>query len=338
MFGPKRIIDGVEPIPPKLRPMLARTAARPPAEDGWAFEIKWDGVRALAYLDDALRLESRTGEDLTNRYPELGGLAADVDRPTILDGEIVAFDEQGRPSFQRLQARMGLTSQRQVELRSSEVPVTYMAFDVLYRDDALTIELPYEERRELLAAMELDGPSWQAPAHHLGEGAALLAATRDQQLEGVVAKRLGSTYRPGRRTHDWLKVRNTRSQELVIGGWMPGEGGRSGRMGSLLVGYWDSTAEEEGRLGRPPLLVFAGGVGTGFTQDELDRLTRMLTARSRDESPFDVGGPKRRGARWCEPELVCEVEFREWTRDGTLRAPSYKGLREDKDPREVVRE
>jgi bifunctional non-homologous end joining protein LigD len=318
--------------------MLARSAARPPSDDGWAFEIKWDGVRALAYVDDRLRLESRTGEDITRRYPELEGLATDVGSPAILDGEIVALDEHGRPSFQRLQARMGLTSPRQVELRAREVPATYMVFDVLYRDDRLTVELPYEERRELLADLELDGPSWQAPAHHLGHGAALLEATREQNLEGVVAKRLGSVYRPGRRTSDWLKVRNLRSQELVIGGWMPGEGGRSGQMGSLLVGYWDSTPEESGRLGRSPLLVFAGGVGTGFTQNELERLTRMLTERSRDESPFGAGGPKRRGARWCEPELVCEVEFREWTRDGTLRAPAYKGLREDKDPREVVRE
>jgi bifunctional non-homologous end joining protein LigD len=318
--------------------MLARSADHPPHDDGWAYEIKWDGVRALAYVDDVLRIESRTGEDITRRYPELEGLAADVGRRAVLDGEIVAFDEQGRPSFQRLQARMGLTSAVQVKRRTVDVPVTYVAFDVLYLDESLTIELPYERRRELLAGLEVDGPSWQAPAHHLGEGDALLDATRERGLEGVVAKRLGSVYRPGRRTHDWLKVRNLRRQELVIGGWMPGEGGRSGLMGSLLVGYWDSTREESKRLERPQLLVFAGGVGTGFTFAEIERLTNLLTERERTDSPFDAGVPKRRGARWCEPELVCEVAFREWTRDGTLRAPSYKGLREDKDPHEVVRE
>jgi bifunctional non-homologous end joining protein LigD len=325
-------------MPSKLRPMVARSAARPPNGDGWAFEIKWDGVRALAYVDDALRLESRTGEDITQRYPELEGLAADVGRRAILDGEIVAFDDQGRPSFQRLQARMGLTSPIQVSRRASDTPVTYVAFDVLYLDDGLTIELPYEERRELLAGLELDGPSWGAPRHHLGDGEAILDATRERELEGVVAKRLGSPYRPGKRTSDWVKVRNLCRQELVLGGWMPGEGGRSGLMGSLLIGYWDSIPEDAERLGRPPLLVFAGGVGTGFTYSEIERLTKLLTERERADSPFDVGGPKRRGARWCEPELVCEVEFREWTRDGTLRAPSYKGLRGDKDPREVVRE
>ena len=326
-------------MPHQLRPMLARTADEPPPDDdGWAFEIKWDGIRALAYLGDELRLESRRGEDITGRYPELAGIGESLGRHAILDGEIVACDSEGHPSFQRLQSRMGVTSPSIIKHRAIETPVTYMAFDVLYLDDEMTIDRPYEERRELLDGLGLDGGRWQAPRHHLGEGAALLAATRERELEGVVAKRLGSVYRPGRRTHDWLKLRNTRRQELVIGGWVPGEGGRSGSVGSLLVGYHDSTPEEAERLGRPPLLVFAGGVGTGFTQDELARLTRMVKSRARLNSPFDAASPKRRGARWCEPELVCEVEFREWTREGTLRAPSYKGLRDDKDPREVVRE
>ena len=325
-------------MPRQLRPMLARSAGEPPGDEGWAYEIKWDGVRALAYLDSETRLESRSGEDITRRYPELAGMAAELEGPAILDGEIVACDEEGRPSFQRLQARMGLASPTQVKRRAVDVPVTYMAFDVLYLDDGLTTELPYERRRELLEGLGLEGQTWQTPRNHVGDGEALLAATRERGLEGVVAKRIGSIYRPGRRSSDWLKVRNLSRQELAIGGWMPGERGRSGRVGSLLVGYYDSTPAEAERLGRDQLLVFAGGVGTGFTQAELDRLTRMLKARARLTSPFDVGGPKKRGARWCEPELVCEVEFREWTRDGTLRAPSYKGLRDDKDPREVVRE
>jgi bifunctional non-homologous end joining protein LigD len=326
-------------MPAKLRPMLARTAEKPPSDDDqWAFEIKWDGVRALAYIGDDLRLESRSGEDITKRYPELHGIAEELGRPAILDGEIVACDSEGHPSFQRLQSRMGVTSPAVIKRRAIETPVSFMAFDVLYLDDSLTIELPYEKRRELLTGLDLDGGRWQAPRHHLGEGAALLEATRKRGLEGVVAKRLGSVYRPGRRTHDWLKLRNTRRQEFVIGGWVPGEGGRSGSVGSLLVGYHDSTPGEAERLGRQQMLVYAGGVGTGFTQDELARLTRMLKARARLSSPFDVGTLRKRGARWCEPELVGEVEFREWTREGTLRAPSYKGLRDDRDPREVVRE
>ena len=324
-------------MPTKLRPMLARSAHKPPADDDWAFEIKWDGIRALAHGDGELRLVSRSGEDITRRYPELVE-SAPLARPVILDGEIVACDAEGHPSFQRLQSRMGVTSEAVIRRRAQETPVTYMAFDVLFLDGELTIDLPYEERRGLLAGLGLDGGSWQAPRHHLGEGAALLEATRQRDLEGVVAKRLGSLYRPGRRTHDWLKLRNTRRQEFVIGGWVPGEGGRSGSVGSLLVGYHDSTPGEADELGRPPLLVFAGGVGTGFTQDELERLTRMVKARARLDSPFDANSPRRRGAHWCEPGRVCEVEFREWTREGTLRAPSYKGLRDDKDPHEVVRE
>lgn len=326
-------------MPDTLKPMLARSAREPPGNDGWAYEIKWDGVRALAYVEDGLRLVSRTGEDITHRYPELAPMAETLGgRPAILDGEIVAFEDGERPSFQRLQSRIGLTSEAVIRRRAAEVPVTYVAFDLLYLDDGLTIELGYEQRRERLMGLELDGDRWQAPAHHVGDGEGLLEATRQRNLEGIVAKRLGSIYRPGRRSSDWLKVPNRNAQELVIGGWMPGEGGRSGQVGSLLVGYYDSTPEEARRLGREQLLVFAGGVGTGFTHDELDRLTRMLKARARLSSPFDAGGPKRRGARWCEPELVCEVEFREWTREGTLRAPAYKGLRDDKEPRGVVRE
>jgi bifunctional non-homologous end joining protein LigD len=324
-------------MPTQLRPMLARTADQPPADDEWAFEIKWDGIRALAHVGDELRLVSRSGEDITRRYPELAGMSETLGHSAILDGEIVACDAEGHPSFQRLQSRMGLTSPAVIERRARDIPVTYMAFDVLFLDGEMTIDLPYEQRRDLLAELALDGGRWQAPRHHLGEGAALLEATRQRDLEGVVAKRLGSVYRPGRRSNDWLKLRNTNRQELVIGGWVAGEGGRSGSVGSLLVGYYDSTPEEAKTLGRPQLLVFAGGVGTGFTQDELGRLTRMLKARARLNSPFDAQSPRRRGTRWCEPELVCEVEFREWTREGTLRAPSYKGLRDDKDPREVVR-
>jgi bifunctional non-homologous end joining protein LigD len=329
------------PMPTDLRPMLAVEGKRPPDGDGWGFEIKWDGVRALAHSDGegGLRIDSRRGEDITARYPELSGLGdALAGHRAILDGEIVAFDEHERPSFQRLQLRMGLTSEITIQRRVPQTPITYVAFDLLYLDGRPTIELPYVERRRLLEELALDGPHWQTPAHHVGEGEALLEAARARDLEGVVAKRLDSPYRPGRRSGEWIKVRNWRRQEFVIGGFMPGEGGRSGRVGSLLVGYHDSTTSEAQSLERPPLLIYSGGVGSGFTNDEIERLTRMLTARSRDTTPFDVGAPKRPGARFCEPELVCEVKFTEWTHEGTLRQPVYLGLRDDKDAREVVRE
>jgi bifunctional non-homologous end joining protein LigD len=344
------IIGGMEQMPTKLSPMLARTADEPPTDEGdWAFEIKWDGVRALAYLGDELRLESRSGEDITERYPELAGITETFGRHAILDGEIVAFDESGKPSFQLLQRRMGLTTESTIRLRAAETPATYVAFDLLWLDGESLLADPYERRRELLAGLGFDGPNWQAPAHHVGDGARLWDAVRAQGLEGIVAKRLQSPYRPGQRSREWLKVRYRRGQELVIGGWMPGEGSRGGRVGSLLVGHWDATPAEAESLGRPQRLVYAGGVGTGFTQEMLERLNALLEPLRRDTSPFELGEDpvvkyrqraRDRGAGpvWVEPQLVGEFEFTEWTHEGTLRQSAFKGLREDKDPREIVRE
>jgi bifunctional non-homologous end joining protein LigD len=331
--------------------MLAVPAQQPPDDDGWAFEIKWDGVRALAFLDeDGTRVCSRRGEDTTVRYPELADMAAALGgRAAVLDGEVVALDDAGRPSFQTLQRRMGLTRPEMIRLRAQETPVTYVAFDLLWLDEDSLLAEPYERRRELLTDLGLDGPSWRTPAHHVGGGEEFLAAARDQGLEGVVCKRLGSPYRPGKRSQDWLKIRARRGQELVIGGYMPGEGGRAGRVGSLLVSYWDTTPEEAESLGRPQRLVYAGGVGTGFTDAMLDRLINLLRPLEVPESPFELGEDPRekykgrarqRGAGpvWVRPEVVGEFEFTEWTREGTLRQPAFKGLRDDKDPREVVRE
>lgn len=329
--------------------MLAREARGPPSGEGWAFELKWDGVRALADLRDGVTtIRARRGDDVTPRYPELTGLAAAVARDAVLDGEIVAFDADGRPSFGRLQRRMGLTREPMIRRRTAEVPVTYVAFDLLRLDGDSLLAEPYERRRELLDGLAIDAASWQAPRHHLGDGGALLELVRERRLEGIVAKRLESVYRPGRRSSDWVKVKIRRSQEVVIGGYMPGEGGRTGRVGSLLVGYWDATPDEAQRLGREQRLVYAGGVGTGFTQRTLEELAEALAPLRRDTSPFELGWDPRekyaarvreRGALvWCEPSLVCEVEFTEWTHEDTLRAAAFKGLRDDKDAREVVRE
>ncbi len=270
----------------------------------------------------------------------------------LLDGEVVALDARGKPSFQALQRRMGLSRAEAIERRSKEVPVTYVAFDLLELDGRSVIQLPYEARREMLADLGLDGATdgvWRMPAHHPGPGAEFLAAARARGLEGIVAKRLESTYRPGKRSSDWVKIRARLGQELVIGAYMPGDGGRRGTVGSLLVGYWDATPEEARKMNRPQRLVYAGGVGTGFTDEMLDRLIRLLGPLSRDESPFELGEDPRvkyrarareRGAGpvWVDPLLVGEFEFTEWTREGTLRQPSFKGLRDDKPPGEVVRE
>src|SRR5918997_1780508 len=190
----------------------------------WAFEIKWDGVRAIAFVQGGrLVLRARSGRDITPRYPELRPLAAALaGREVVLDGEVVAFDG-ARPSFQKLQGRMHLTSDHAVRRLAREDPVHYIAFDLLYLNGRSLIDLRYDERRAALAELELSGPTWQAPVHHVGDGAALLEATRAQQLEGVIAKRLDSPYVPGRRTQAWIKVKNICSDDVVIGGWLTGE-------------------------------------------------------------------------------------------------------------------
>lgn len=341
-----------DPLPHNLQPMLATPATAPPEDDNWAFEIKWDGVRALAFVaGGAVQILSRRGEDASHRYPELSGIADALggQRSVILDGEIVAFDAQGRPSFQTLQRRMGLTRPEAIHRRAQEFPVSYVAFDLVHLDGESLEAEPYERRRELLAGLGLDAESWRAPAHRVGDGPAFLEAARAQGLEGIVCKRLGSPYRPGRRSADWLKIRARRRQELVVGAYMPGEGGRSGSIGSLLVGYWDRTPEEAAKTGRSQRLVYAGGVGTGFTDVMLKRLRSLLEPLRIDQMPFELGEDPRlkykgrtraRGAGpvWVDPVLICEVEFTEWTNEGTLRQPSFKGLRDDKVPREVVRE
>jgi bifunctional non-homologous end joining protein LigD len=209
--------------------------------------------------------------------------------------------------------------------------VAYIAFDLLWLDGHSLMDLPYEDRRARLRELELQGPHWQTPDHVVGNGAAVLEASRASGLEGVVAKRLDSPYLPGRRSPCWLKVKNVLREDVVVGGWLPGEGKRRERIGALLVGVPD-----DGRLR------YAGRVGTGFTGAELSRLQGLLEPLARDTSPFDeppeLPREVRKLGRFVEPSLVCEVSFSEWTHTGTLRLPSYKGLRDDKDAAEVVRE
>jgi bifunctional non-homologous end joining protein LigD len=321
-----------EPLPTKLEPMKATLARLPPDDEGWAYEIKWDGVRALAFCEPGhLRLVTRTGRDVTRRYPEVRGILGQLGaREALLDGELVAFDERGRPSFQLLQRRMHVESEAVVRRLRESIPVTYVIFDLLHLDGRSLLELPYEERRRELEALGLDGERWQVPRYHRGNGAALLAASRERGLEGIIAKRLDSPYRPGKRGRDWLKIKNVRGQEVVIGGWVPGQGQRRGRIGALVVGYYERDGEER-------RLRYAGKVGTGFSEEELGMLAARLGPLRRRTSPFEGRQPPKE-AIFVEPELVCEVEFSEWTRAGTLRQPSYKGLRDDKPARDVVRE
>ncbi len=323
--------------------MLAKPGEVPESDgEDWAYEIKWDGIRALAYPDHGKwSMQSRRLEDVSARYPELEAIAEVLtEHAAVLDGEVVALDPEGRPRFQLIQSRMGLTSPAMIKARVKQQPVDYVIFDLLHLDGRRVRDLPYLERRELLEGLGLDGPRWRTPRYRHGGGADLLEAARRQGLEGIVAKRCDSPYRPGKRTGEWIKTRVWRRQEFVIGGYIPGEGRRAKRVGSLLVGYYDKRRSELGKAERQQLR-FAGGVGSGLREDDIDLLTRELRKRERSDSPFDIGkptGPKARLVVWCEPELVCEVSWTEWTNERTLRQPAFKGMRDDKDPREVVRE
>jgi bifunctional non-homologous end joining protein LigD len=313
--------------------MLASPGRLPTHEEEWGFEIKWDGIRALAFIDGGrIRLVNRNERDVTKQYPELRALGPELgSHEAILDGEIVSFDEHGYPSFEQLQRRMHLSAEGIVRRRAREAPVTYVIFDLLYLDGRSTTGLSYRDRRALLEGFDLRGPAWQTPAYYAGEGRELLTAAGEQRLEGVLAKRLDSPYRSGRRTTDWLKIKNVNRQELVIGGWLPGKGNRAKRLGALLMGYYESNEHGES------LLRYAGRVGTGFDEEQLEQLGRELAARRRESSPFSGTQPPRE-ARFVQPELVAEVEFRQWTRERILRHSSYKGLRDDKPAEDVHRE
>jgi bifunctional non-homologous end joining protein LigD len=317
-----------DPLPESIVPMLARLDKLPVKEEGWAAEIKWDGVRAIAYCRPGrLSLQTRNLRDVTAQYPEVRRLSRQLGTlDAVLDGELVAFDAEGKPSFGRLQQRIHQTSEAVVRKRVKTHPVTYVIFDLLYLDGVDLMAEPYRRRRELLEKLELVGPSWQTPAYSTGHATELLAMSSERGLEGLVVKRLESAYSPGKRTGEWLKVKNVGRQEFVIGGWLPGQGRRQGRLGSLLIGYHE---DDE--------LRYAGKVGTGFSDSDLAELTKRLKPLRREKNPF-AGGKGPRAAVYVEPSLVAEVEFRELTGDRLVRHGSFKGLRDDKPATEVVLE
>lgn len=315
---------------PLIRPMTAVLRAELPEDDAaWAYEFKWDGVRAVAYLAGGrVRLLSRSDRDITATYPELTDPPRPAGLEAIVDGELVAF--AGRvPSFAALQRRMHVLRPRP-ELVAA-VPVTYMVFDVLRIGGRPTLRLPYERRRALLERLDLGGGRLAIPPYYAGGGPDVLAASARGGLEGVLAKRLDAPYLPGRRSPVWLKIKNLRTQEVVIGGWTPGKGRRERMVGSLLLGL-------PGARG----LEYCGQVGTGFTEEMLADLLDRLRSLEQPASPFAATAPApheyARTARWVRPVLVGEVRFTEWTGDGRLRHPAWRGLRFDKDPADVTLE
>lgn len=321
-----------EPLP-DLVPMMATLVEESFDRDGWFFEPKWDGVRALAVCSDETALFSRNGNDITQTYPELRKLhERTVAVEAVIDGEIVAMHE-GRPSFERLQSRINLRNERDIERATKECPVTFVAFDLLYLDGRSLIAKPFTERRALLEELFVPAGFVSVSPSIPNEGKLLYEATEAQGLEGIVAKRGDSPYRPGRRSKDWLKIKTTHTADVVIGGWSRGEGSRDRYFGSVLVGVYD----DEG-------LRFIAAVGSGFTDKMLEQTMPLLRDLEIDDNPFttdprkdkSVWGKPIKDPHWVEPMLVGTVEFRELTSSGRLRAPTFKGFRVDKPPQECT--
>jgi bifunctional non-homologous end joining protein LigD len=317
--------DETEPAPRKptrYTPMLATLAEEVPRGAGWAFEVKWDGYRAIATVSQSeTTLTSRNGNDLTARFERVAKeIAKGVKTPDcVLDGEVCALDEEGRSSFSAMQQGKPGT------------PIVYYVFDLLEVEGEPLVDLPLVERRKRLERLLDKRNRTVRLSETFDDGNALLQAAKEQRLEGVMAKRLDSKYAVGRRTRDWLKVKTHGEQEFVIAGFTKGTGRRASSFGSLVLGYYQGGE-----------LVYAGNVGTGFNSREIDKLLDKLRPLKRDTSPFrevpKMPKVRKSDVIWVEPKLVCEVEFAEWTHDGRLRAPSYKGLREDKAAEEVRRE
>jgi len=321
-------IDFPEPVEPMLATLV--DAAHFGDEDGWAFEMKWDGVRAIAYLAGGrVKLLSRKGRDDTKAYFDVAAELTTINVATaILDGEVVVTDATGRPSFGLLQPRINLTRQADIERAAKTYPAQLMLFDVLELNGRSLIKKSYEERREILESLvpAQAGSRIQVPPIFDGDLQAARETADQLRLEGVVAKRRNSIYQPGRRTHTWLKIKLHRMQEVVIGGWREGQGRRGGGVGSLLMGLPTQAG-----------LHYVGRVGSGFNDRQLDDIQERLEKLSRKTSPFiDVPREDARDAHWVTPSLVGEVTYGELTEPGRLRHPVWRGLRLDKSADEVV--
>jgi bifunctional non-homologous end joining protein LigD len=321
-----------------LSPMLATLGSASDVfadEDGgevgdeWAFEMKWDGIRAIAVVSGGeARFFTRNGIDVTASYPDLASLPEQVDGDAVLDGEIVALNKAGRPDFGLLQRRMKLTKRADVDPAAQATPVQYMVFDIVGSGGKRVTGKSYDDRRELLANVVSERGRIHVPPAFDGDLDAAFAASKALDLEGVMAKRRDSTYVVGKRSRAWIKIKHHRTQEVIIGGWRPGKGRRASMVGSLLMGV-----PEDGELR------YVGRVGSGFGERELGELTARLERLERKTSPLgDVPRADASDAHWISPTLVGEVEFSEWTSGNRLRQPTWRGWRPDKSPADVVRE
>jgi len=321
-------------MPTEIYPMLATSIDEPFDGSDWLFEIKWDGYRAIAFIENnKVRLVSRNQNELTARYPELTDLPHYVKAKTaILDGEVVALDEQGRPSFSLMQQRTGFRPGGRRAASNADVPVLYYAFDLLYLNGYDWRRVPLENRKKELASVLIAGDSLRYSDHYEKEGKALFEIAREKGLEGILAKKRDSIYQE-RRSAEWLKIKIRHRLECVIGGYTQPEGSRA-HFGSIVLGLYDKQAR----------LIHVGQAGSGFNQKSLTEISKLLKERETKHKPFYGEVEALRRVTWVKPELVAEIEYTEWT-DGTnsgsgrkLRAPVFIGLRDDKDPKECVLE
>lgn len=313
-----------------MQPMLAMTAALPTGPE-WSYEFKWDGMRALIDVrPGALSVTSRGGNDISRAYPEIMALfGADGTPDVLLDGEIVAFDAAGRPSFRLLQTRMHVRAAKQASALAASTPVSFLIFDVLRLHGVQLLDRTYADRRATLERVAADHPAWVVPPA-FDDGAATTAAARAHGLEGVVAKRRSSRYRPGARSGDWVKVKFLTRQEFVVLGWEAGDGARAGTIGSLLLGVADSR--------EPSGWTYMGQVGSGLGAASARRLESVLAPLRRDDPalsthPVLVG---QRVVSWVEPQVVVEVEYAGLSGEGRLRHPVFLGIRTDKPATDAV--
>ena len=320
------------PMPTEIYPMLATSIAEPFDGDDWLFEIKWDGYRAVAFIENGkVRLVSRNQNELTHRYPELKDLPEFVKaKTTILDGEVVALDEQGRPSFSLMQQRTGFRPGGRRGAINAGVPVLYYAFDLLYLDGYDWRRVPLEERKKKLASLLIVGDSLRFSDHYEREGKALFEVAREKGLEGILAKKRDGIYHE-RRSSEWLKIKIRHRLECVIGGYTTPEGSRM-HFGSIVLGLYD----KQGRL------IHIGQAGSGFNQRSLGEIWKLLKGLETKQNPFFGEVEALRKVIWVKPQLVAEIEYAEWTEGAAgssspkLRAPVFLGLRDDKDPKECT--
>lgn len=319
---------GLEPPPPP-KPMLASVGDGAFDDPAWSFEPKWDGIRAIAICGVDTTLVSRNDNDITIAYPELSAITNQlVAIDAVIDGEIVALAD-GVPSFQALQGRMHLRDRGAIEKAAKSLPVTYMAFDLLFLDGRSLIDEPLMERRRLLEEIAVPSSRFQISPSIAGEGKALFEAAKAQNLEGIVAKQLSSTYQPGVRSRAWLKIKTVFDADAVVVGWTEGGGARSGSIGSLVLAMYEGDT-----------LRYVGNVGTGFNQRTMAEAMRRLRELASTASPFPPSAvrnrPELKRAHWVAPQLVATVEYRQVTSAGRLRVPSFKGFRDDKAPEECT--